>query len=634
MPFVTDSDQAGRADAHFSRRAVAALAAGIGLLLIAGLSAGFLAYRTGVAEGWADHSVEIRNETQHLMFSAVAMQSSVRGYLLTGEDGFLTPYKQAAATMPAALDHLRQLVADNPRQLEGLAQISSTLSALSMRYQSILDLLAAGERQQAIDSVRRGGEQFMNAVRQEVDAFAEEELKLLEERRAAARDLRRWSLFLVFSALLAATILTVELSRWMLHYVNRLVAQSAELRRETQLRRESEATLVQSQKMEAVGLLAGGIAHDFNNMLTIILGNLTTVLRRLGQAGDASPAIVQPLESAVRGARSAAKLTHRLLAFSRRQPLAPTQADLNRVVADVAELVRRSVGESVELETVLAAGLWLTVADVHQLENVLVNLVVNARDAMPDGGRVTIETSNAYLDETYAAAFGDVVPGQYVLLSVTDSGHGIAPEMLDRVFDPFVTTKPEGQGSGLGLAMTHGFVKQSGGHIRLYSELGEGTTVKIYLPRLLDAERVPAFPAAHPEAEGRADFGGTETLLVVEDNEGVRNYARAALEEVGYTVVAAIDTADALAKLAQGTQVDLLFTDVVLGRGPSGRELADQLAAQGLQLPVLFTTGYSRNAIFHNGRLDAGVDLLEKPYTQRELVRRIRSLLNRRPPSE
>jgi signal transduction histidine kinase/CheY-like chemotaxis protein len=469
---------------------------------------------------------------------------------------------------------------------------------------------------------------MMNSVRDDLDAFAAQELRLLNQRQEATQRLRVWTVALVSAALLTAIVLAAVLGRRMLDFVNQLVVKSAELENETHLRRESEASLLQAQKMEAIGQLAGGLAHDFNNMLTIILGNLSTVLRRLELAGDAPAQITRPIESAIRGARNGAKLTHRLLAFSRRQPLAPSQLDLNRVVSGMTELLRRSIGDDLDLETVLAAGLWPTLADAHQLENVLVNLVVNSRDAMPDGGKVTIETANAYLDEAYASRFGDILPGQYVMLGVTDNGRGIPPDLLERVFEPFFTTKREGEGSGLGLAMTHGFVKQSGGHVRIYSELGQGTTVRLYLPRLRNAERTPSAPAELPRPTVD-EVEGTETILVVEDNEGVRGYARMALEEVGYTVLEAADAEAALELLADGTHIDLLFTDVVLGSGRSGRELADELAESGRRCPVLFTTGYTRNAIVHNGRLDPGVDLLEKPFTQRELARRVRLLLDR-----
>jgi signal transduction histidine kinase/ActR/RegA family two-component response regulator len=630
VPFVTESDLGGRVAAHLSRRAVAALAVGLGLLLVAALAIGLLAYRAVEAERWVDHTLGLREQARSVETTALVMQGSIRGYLLTENADFLEPYEQAARTLPEAVDQLVRLSADNPAQQAVIRDMRVDLDALVEAYREMRDATARDDRAAAIGLVGSGtGEALMAAVRQRLDSFAAEELRLLTARQATAQRLRLWTLLLVFGALLAASALVAVLSRGMLHYVNRLVLQSAELEKETRRRRESEATLVQVQKMEAVGQLAGGIAHDFNNMLTIILGNLSTALRRLGKDGEPPESVVQPLEAATQGARGAAKLTHRLLAFSRRQALAPSQIDLNRVVAGVTDLIRRSIGEGVEFETVLAAGLWPTFADAHQLENVLVNLVVNARDAMPEGGRVTIETANAYLDEAYAAGFGDVSAGQYVSLSVTDTGQGVPPELVGRVFEPFFTTKREGEGSGLGLAMTHGFVKQSGGHVRLYSELGQGTTVKIYLPRLAAAER-PSAPAELPERAAAAVAGGSETILLVEDNEGVRSYARAALEEAGYAVVEAVDAEAALARLAEGVAVDLLFTDVVLGRGPSGRELADSIAARGIQLPVLFTTGYSRNAIVHNGRLDPGVDLLEKPYTQHELTRRVRTLLDRR----
>ena len=631
MPFVTESNRAGPTEAHFSRRAVAVVLACVGLLLLAGVAAGFIAYKAAVAERRVEHTLQVREEALDLMRTALVMQGSVRGYLLTEDQSFLEPYEGAVAAVPTAVDRLSELAADNPSQQAAIETVRSTLEVLVDRYREMIAAARRKGRDAAIDLVGAGaGEELMGAVRERIEAVAAEELRLLGQRQAAADRLRFWALLLVLGALLAASALAALLGQWMLHYVNRLVLQTAELEKETRRRLESEANLVQAQKMEAVGQLAGGIAHDFNNMLTIIMGNVSTVLRRLRQEGKAASSAVPPLEAAMQGAEAAAKLTHRLLAFSRRQPLAPSQVDLNRVVSGVIDLVRRSIGESIELETVLAAGLWPTFADRHQLENVLVNLVVNGRDAMPEGGRVTIETSNAFLDESYAAGFGDVVPGQYVMLSVTDTGQGMPPELLEHVFEPFFTTKREGQGSGLGLAMTHGFVKQSGGHIRIYSELGHGTTVKIYLPRLVGAERTPSAPAELPERETGQQPGGAETILVVEDNAGVRAYARTALEEAGYTVIEAVDANDALDRLFDGVSVDLLFTDVVLGRGANGRELAEAIAARGIQLPILYTTGYSRNAIVHNGRLDPGVNLLEKPYTQQELVRRISLVLSGR----
>jgi signal transduction histidine kinase/CheY-like chemotaxis protein len=559
------------------------------------------------------------------MALTLAMQGSVRGYLLTGDESFLGGYEAGTASLPQALDRLVRLTADNPRQATVLADLRAAIDDLLDFYRQIV-AGSTKEDQSALILVRDGrGEVLMQAVRSGVDTFVGEEQGLLYERQRSAELLRRWTLVIVFTALLSAIALAVWLSNAMRVYVDRLVQQSTALERETELRRQSEATLVQAQKMEAVGQLAGGIAHDFNNMLTVVLGNIATASRRLDKLGEPGKAIAPSLEAARQGAQAGAKLTHRLLAFSRRQPLAPSRIDLDRVVAGVADLIRRTIGADIALETVLSAGLWPAYADSHQLENVIINLVVNARDAMPDGGRVTIETANAYLDERYAARFGDVAAGQYVLLSVTDTGSGIPPELIARVFEPFFTTKAEGEGTGLGLAMVHGFVKQSGGHVRIYSEPGEGTTVKLYLPRHADNGQVSAPVTASREEAAVAR--GSEGILVVEDNAEVRAYAREALEDAGYAVVEAANAEEALARLADGARIDLVFTDVVLGTGLNGRQLADQMAARSIDLPILFTTGYSRSAIFHNGRLDAGVHLLEKPYTQTELTRRIRVLL-------
>ena len=408
----------------------------------------------------------------------------------------------------------------------------------------------------------------------------------------------------------------------------KVAERTRDLLAEMQRREEAEATLRQAQKIESVGQLTGGIAHDFNNMLTIISGNLDTIKRRIksGKMGDLS----KPIEAAVQGAESAAKLTHRLLAFSRQQPLDPSPLNLNTLVSGISELLAGTVGENIQVETVLSAGLWMTFADSNQVENAVLNLAVNARDAMPNGGTLTIETANVYLDDLYASKFRDLKPGQYVLLSVTDTGTGISKELLERIFEPFFTTKGPGLGTGLGLAMVHGFVKQSGGHVRVYSELGEGTAVKLYLPRWQgENARANVVPRAlnNSANETPTPAQAGESILLVEDDAGVRDYAVGVLEELGYRVYATESAEKALGLLEGVDRFDLLFTDVVLGGKLSGRQLADEVKKRRPELPILFTTGYTRDAIVHQGRLDSGVSLLNKPYTQRDLSFKIRSIL-------
>jgi CheY-like chemotaxis protein len=331
----------------------------------------------------------------------------------------------------------------------------------------------------------------------------------------------------------------------------------------------------------------------------------------------------------LQGAESAAQLTHRLLAFSRRQALEPGRIDVNQLASGMLDILRRSLGAQISIEAVLSAGVWPTFADAHQLENALLNLALNAKDAMPDGGCLTIETANTYLDDAYVRRFGDIAAGQYVVLCVTDTGKGIPSGILEQVFEPFFTTKTAGEGSGLGLAMVHGFVKQSGGHIRIYSEEGHGTTVKLYLPRLLGAEEVSAVPAAKAaEVTPVPRAAAGETILVVEDNEGVRSYAKEALEDLGYRVIEAGNADDGLEQLANHQRIDLLFTDVVLPGAANGRVLATKARERYPDLPVLYTTGYTRNAIVHQGRLDPDVQLLNKPYTEQDLAHKVRELLD------
>jgi signal transduction histidine kinase/CheY-like chemotaxis protein len=384
-------------------------------------------------------------------------------------------------------------------------------------------------------------------------------------------------------------------------------------------REQAEDTLRQVQKMEAIGQLTGGIAHDFNNMLAIVLGNLDLAKRRLAKGVTD---IEQYLTGAQEGGRRAAALTQRLLAFARQQPLAPEPLDANKLVAGMSELLHRTLGEAYRIETVLAGGLWRAYVDPNQLENVILNLAVNGRDAMPEGGKLTIEAANASLDDNYVAGHTGVQAGQYVMLAVTDTGVGMSPDVAAKAFEPFFTTKKTGVGTGLGLSQVYGFVKQSGGHVKIYSEPGEGTTIKVYLPRYFGAE-VPARPASDRSALPTND--GSVSVLVVEDEEGVRRYSTDALRDLGYRVLEADGGKAALEVLDADPEISILFTDVVMPE-INGRRLAEAALARRPSLKVLFTTGYTRNAIVHNGMLDPGVNLLSKPFTLDELARKIAEL--------
>lgn len=385
----------------------------------------------------------------------------------------------------------------------------------------------------------------------------------------------------------------------------------------------TEDALRQSQKMEAVGQLTGGIAHDFNNMLAVVIGSLDLLGRRIGIDDARSRRYI---DAANDGARRAANLTQRLLAFSRRQPLNPEPIDVNRLVTGMSTLIRGAIGTDIQMETVLAGGSWRTLADSNQLENVILNLAVNARDAMPEGGRLTIETQNAHLDDRYAAAHIGVSAGQYVLIAVTDTGEGMSEDVIAKAFDPFFTTKEVGKGTGLGLSQVYGFVKQSGGHVKIYSERGEGTTVKVYMPRLVGAD------VAHCVEEAVSDAPVSEqgeVILVVEDEPAVRQFSMDALGMLGYRVLEADGAAAALRILEAHPEIALLFTDVVMPE-VNGAKLAELALERRPGLKVLFTTGYSRNAVYHNGVLDVGVELIGKPFSIEELATKIRQVLDLR----
>lgn len=380
----------------------------------------------------------------------------------------------------------------------------------------------------------------------------------------------------------------------------------------------ANAILRQSQKMDSIGHLTGGIAHDFNNLLQVISSNLTLLQRDIAD----TPKAMQRYNHAAMAVERGAKLTRQLLAFARRQPLEPHAINLSRIIGDTTELLRHTLGEEVEIETVVAGGLWNTLVDPTQVENVIVNLAINARDAMVGGGKLTIELANAYLDETYASKHVEVTAGQYVMLAVSDTGSGMTPEVAERAFEPFFTTKGAQRGTGLGLSQVYGFVKQSGGHIKLYTELGHGTTFKIYLPRTRQPDEFAESVSLTPVT------GGSETVLVVEDDETVRAAACDMLAEMGYRILQADNPDAALAVLRSGASIDLLFTDVVMPGNVSTRDMARAAKEIHPRLQVLFTSGYTSNSIVHDGRLDEGVSLLSKPYTKDELARKIRSVLD------
>jgi PAS domain S-box-containing protein len=393
----------------------------------------------------------------------------------------------------------------------------------------------------------------------------------------------------------------------------------------TETLRKHEEALRHSQKMDAVGQLTGGVAHDFNNLLQIIIGNLEGSRRHI--AHDANKALAA-VDAAMSGARRAAALTQKLLAFARRQPLSPRPIDVNQLALGMSEILHRVLGETITVEVVQAEAVWRIEVDPNELESAILNLAVNARDAMPDGGSLVVETSNTYLDASYAGRHPDLTPGEYVVISITDTGIGMDARTASQAFEPFFTTKPMGKGTGLGLSQIYGFVKQSGGHVTIYSEVGQGTTVKIYLPRLL-GEGLSSGEQAQDTQLPRARAG--ETILIVEDDAGVKAATVNSLLELGYAVIDAHDGPSAIDLLHRHKKFDLLFTDVGLPNGLTGAQLAAQVRALAPDTKVLYTTGYARNSIVHQGRLDAGVHLLTKPFTQAQLARKLRNLLDGSP---
>jgi signal transduction histidine kinase/ActR/RegA family two-component response regulator len=584
-------------------------------------------------EAWVRHTLEVETALSELSNSVYRVEALERGYLITGADNYVRFYERERLAVPAQLAEAGALTADNAEQRADVASLRAAIQRKLAELDGAMALRKAGASEAALATVREGPswDRQIDVTRIMDHMRADEDLLLAKRSREA-----QWLNLALLSSVAGAGLLLMGFAGLWVEQARRagreletayreLSATNAELVSQIASRAAAENQVRQMQKMEAVGQLTGGIAHDFNNMLAVVIGNLNLIQRRLAQgvAKMGDPKITSFVDSALEGANRAAALTARLLAFSRQQPLQPQPIDPNRLVTGMSDLLGRTLGETITVETVLGAGVWRTQADATQLESALVNLAVNARDAMPDGGRLTIETANAYLDSDYAAAEG-AKPGQYVMIAVTDTGCGMTREVIDRALEPFFTTKPVGKGTGLGLSQVYGFVRQSGGHLKIYSEPGQGTTVKIYLPRLFAAE-TPIEPARTPAAAAPSD---RRKVLVVEDDERVRAFTEEALSDLGYDVVSADSAADALAEVAHAPDIDLLLTDVVMP-DINGRDLADQVLKLRPGLPVLYMTGFTRNAVVHNGMLDPGVNFMAKPFTVDQLAAKVREALDK-----
>ena len=571
---------------------------------------------------WVRHTLEVQTKISTIWSLLQDVEIGQRSFILTGDDKFLDPYSYGTQRLPAEMDELVPLIADNPKQVSAFAETRPLIDQRLRFAERTIALRRSGDFEAARDQVMQGqGRLAMTSLREHFIGMLQTEAELLESRLVTVQQ----SISVLAVAIVASLLATISaLAYWISHSrsaTQELTRTNAALAHTIAEREAAELQMRQMQKMEAIGQLTGGIAHDFNNMLAVIISGIGLAQRRLS-GGDA-PGAGRYLSSALEGAERAATLIRRLLAFARQQPLAPQPIDANKLVSGMSELVSRAIGESIRTETILGGGLWRTMADPAQLENSILNLCVNARDAMPDGGRLTVETANCHLDDRYTRLHPGVPSGQYVLIAVSDTGDGMPPEVLAKAFDPFFSTKDVGKGTGLGLSQVFGFVKQSGGHVKIYSEAGQGTTVKIYLPRYYGDEtgRAPA------EVPVDADLKGAESILLVEDDATVLALTSAGLRDLGYTVLEASHADDAVKHLLNGATVDLMLTDIVMP-DTNGRKLAEKATSIRPDLRVLFMTGFTRNAVVHNGVLDAGVNFLAKPFTLEELARKLREVLD------
>ncbi|WP_457150475.1 CHASE3 domain-containing protein [Mesorhizobium sp. P5_C1] len=580
----------------------------------------------------ARETIEYQELLSGLLSLAQDAESGQRGYLLTGEKSYLEPYRKAVEAIPGQLARIDTMTASDDQLAPQVSHIKDALAQKQAELSETIALYDKGDAAKALEMVRSGqGKAAMDEIRTSMDTIRRIGAAAVAERDEHTDQVETWLRIGSLAALLAIFLLgtfTIRESRRRYREVavaqDELTRKNVALGNEIQTREKAESQIRQMQKMEAVGQLTGGIAHDFNNMLAVIISAMNLAQRKL-ERGEHD--IAKFIEAAIDAANRAANLTARLLAFSRQQPLAPQIVDTNRLLTGMSDLLRRALGETIRIETVLAGGLWKTHADPSQIENAILNLAVNARDAMGDDGKLTIETANSHLDDSYAATHAEVKAGQYVMVAVSDTGSGMAPDTMAKAFEPFFTTKPVNKGTGLGLSQVYGFVKQSGGHVKIYSEPGEGTTIKIYLPRFFGQEEV-----AVPVGRGDNPMAPvTETILVVEDDARVRASTTDALREIGYTVIHVGSGQEALQTLAENPGIALLFTDIVMPV-MNGRKLAEEAVARMPQLKVIFTTGFTRNAVVHNGVLDHDVHFLAKPFTIEQLAAKLRDVLDTKQP--
>jgi len=579
-------------------------------------------------DAWVQHSLSVRDRLYEVLTLVQGAETGQRGYLLTGRDNYLQPFTAAVEQLPDALDRMADLATADRRQRQTVVELRQLVNAKLAELRLTVEQRQVSGPDAAIAIVNNDtGFRLMQDIRQRLGALLESEDRLLNVRRTNAA---RSGILLqggVAIAFLLICILGVLIARYISRAVtaiagarDQLMVSNQQLLEQVSRREQVESQLRQSQKMEALGQLTGGIAHDFNNMLGVIMGAHDLIRRRL-KKGDFG--IERFVEAATNASERAAVLTQRLLAFARQQPLAPQPIDANKMIINMSDLLHTTLGEQIRIETVAAAGLWTINADAQQLESAILNIAINARDAMPEGGRLTIETANTSLDDAYCKQNPEIEAGQYVMVAITDTGVGMPPDVAARVFDPFFTTKPAGKGTGLGLSQVYGFVKQSHGHIKIYSELGAGTNVKIYLPRLIaDAQDIKR------GVPGTVSTGDrSEIILVVEDDTLMRRLATEALHDLGYTVLESENAANALAILDREADIKLLFTDVVMP-DVNGKKLADEAVRRRPGLKVLFTTGYTANAVVHGGVLDPGVHLISKPFTLERLAAKVRAVLD------